>query len=123
MPQVLQAWGLGKPLRGEVSLSLAPKRLAVGESLTLTVQLRSTSARAQTLLIDYAVHHVKASGERTPKVFKGWSLQLGAHEQLTLHKRHSMRAVTTRRYYPGRHELDLRINGQVSASAFFDLSL
>ena len=121
--QVLQAWGLGKPLRGEARLSLSPKRLAVGESLTLTVQLRSTSARAQTLLIDYAVHHVKASGERTPKVFKGWSLQLGAHEQLTLHKRHSMRAVTTRRYYPGRHELDLRINGQVSACAFFELSL
>ena len=121
--QVLQAWGLGKALRGEASLSLTPKRLAVGESLTLTVQLRSTAARAQTLLIDYAVHHVKASGERTPKVFKGWSLTLGAHEQLTLHKRHSMRAVTTRRYYPGRHELDLRINGQVSASAFFDLSL
>jgi 3-methyladenine DNA glycosylase AlkC len=121
-PQVLQAWGLGKSLLGEVSLSLSPKRLVVGESLTLTAQLRSTSARAQTLLIDYAVHHVKASGERTPKVFKGWSLQLGPHEQLTLKKRHSMRAVTTRRYYPGRHELDLRINGQVSASAFFDLS-
>ena len=122
-PQVLQAWGLGKTLHGEASLSLAPKRLAVGESLTLTVQLRSTAARAQTLLIDYAVHHVKASGERTPKVFKGWSLQLGAHESLTLHKRHSMRAVTTRQYYPGRHELDLRINGQVAARAFFDLSL
>jgi 3-methyladenine DNA glycosylase AlkC len=122
-PDVLQAWGLGKPLRGEAKLSLSPKRLAVGGSLTFTVQLRSSSARAQTLLIDYAVHHVKASGERTPKVFKGWSLQLGAHEQLTLTKRHSMRAVTTRRYYPGRHELDLRINGQVAASAFFELSL
>jgi 3-methyladenine DNA glycosylase AlkC len=122
-PQVLQAWGLGKPLRGEARLSLAPTRLAVGESLTLTVQLRSTTARAQTLLIDYAVHHVKASGERTPKVFKGWSLTLGPHESLTLQRRHSMRAVTTRRYYAGRHELDLRINGQIAASAFFDLSL
>jgi 3-methyladenine DNA glycosylase AlkC len=122
-PQVLQAWGLGKPLRGEVRLSLSPKRLTVGESLTLTVQLHSAATRAQTLLIDYAVHHVKASGERTPKVFKGWSLTLGAHQRLTLHKRHSMRAVTTRRYYPGRHELDLRVNGQVAARAFFELSL
>ena len=95
----------------------------MGDSLTLTVQLRSTAARAQTLLIDYAVHHVKASGETTPKVFKGWTLQLGAHEQLTLHKRHSMRAVTTRRYHPGRHEVDLRINGQVLARAFFQLSV
>ena len=121
-PEVLQAWGLGKPLRGEVRLSLSAKRLAVGESLTLTVQLRSTAACAQALHIDYAVHHVKASGASAPKVFKGWSLTLGAREQLTLHKRHSMRAVTTRRYYPGRHELDLRINGQVLARTFFELS-
>jgi hypothetical protein len=121
-PQVLKAWGLGAPLRGEVTLALAPKKLSVGESLTMTVQLRSSAARAQTLVIDYAVHHVKASGETTPKVFKGWTLQLGAHEQLNLHKRHSMRVVTTRRYHPGRHEVDLRINGQVLARAFFQLS-
>lgn len=120
-PQVLKAWGLGAPLRGEATLTLAPKALAVGDSVALTVQLRSHAARAQTLLVDYAVHHVKANGERTPKVFKGWTLQLGAHEHLTLHKRHSMRAVTTRRYHPGRHELDLRINGLIVARAFFQL--
>jgi len=33
-----------------------------------------------------------------------------------------MRSVTTRRYYPGRHEIDLRINGEVRARAFFELS-
>lgn len=120
-PEVLAAWGLGQPLRGEARLSLMPQRLAVGDSLQLTLQLRSTAAHAQALLIDYAVHHLKASGERRPKVFKGWSLQLAPHAQCTLHKRHSMRAVSTRRYYAGRHELDLRINGQVLARAFFDL--
>jgi hypothetical protein len=120
-PQVLKAWGLGTPLRGEAKLGLSPKKLAVGESLQLTVQLHSTAARAQTLVIDYAVHHVKASGATTPKVFKGWSLQLAAHEHCTLHKQHSMRAVTTRRYHPGRHEVDLRINGKVLARAVFQL--
>jgi len=122
-PQVLKAWGLGKPLRGQATLALAPKTLAVGESLQLTVELHSSAARVQTLLIDYAVHHVKASGATTPKVFKGWTLQLGAREQLTLHKRHSMRAVTTRRYHAGRHEVDLRINGQVLARAYFQLKV
>jgi 3-methyladenine DNA glycosylase AlkC len=120
-PQVLKAWGLGAPLRGQATLALAPKALAVGESLQLTVQLHSTAARAQTLVIDYAVHHVKASGATTPKVFKGWTLQLGARERITLTKRHSMREVTTRRYHPGRHEVDLRVNGQVLTRAFFQL--
>jgi hypothetical protein len=118
---VLKAWGLGAPLRGEVTLALSPKKLAVGESLQLALQLRSSAARTQTLVIDYAVHHVKANGQSTPKVFKGWTLQLAAHESLSLQKRHSMRAVTTRRYHPGRHEVDLRINGKVLARAFFQL--
>ncbi len=120
-PQVLKAWGLGAPLRGEAALTLSPKKLAVGDSLMLTVQLRSGAAGAQTLVIDYAVHHVKANGERRPKVFKGWTLQLAAHEQLTLSKRHSMRAVTTRRYHAGQHEVDLRINGAIVARAVFQL--
>ncbi len=121
--QVLQAWGLGRALRGTAQLSLTPHRLSVGESLQLHVSLNSTAARAQTLLIDYAVHHVKAAGHTTPKVFKGWSVELPARGRLTLDKRHSMRAVTTRRYHAGRHELDLRINGAVCARAVFELSL
>jgi 3-methyladenine DNA glycosylase AlkC len=120
-PQVLRAWGLGAPLRGAARLALSPRKLCVGETLTMTVQLHSAAARAQTLLIDYAVHHVKANGALTPKIFKGWALQLGAHEHRTLQKRHSMRALTTRRYHPGRHEVDLRINGVIVARACFQL--
>jgi 3-methyladenine DNA glycosylase AlkC len=120
--QVLQAWGLGRPLQGEVQLRLVPRRVAVGQSLKLQVQIASIAARAQTLLIDYAVHHVKANGQVTPKVFKGWAVELPARGECTLSKSHSMRSVTTRRYYPGRHEIDLRINGEVRARAFFELS-
>ena len=34
-----------------------------------------------------------------------------------------MRVVTTRRYHAGRHAIDVRINGQVLASAGFALAL
>ena len=40
---------------------------------------------------------------------------------LTLSKRHPVRAITTRRYHAGRHEVDVRINGVVCAAAFFEL--
>ena len=32
-----------------------------------------------------------------------------------------MREITTRRYHPGRHALDIRINGRVVAEAGFEL--
>ncbi len=120
---MLKAWGLGRRFAGTTTLKLAPRRVRVGESLALALTLHSGAKRAQTLVVDYAVHHVKANGERTPKVFKGWTLTLAAGETRTLEKRHSMREVTTRRYHAGRHALDLRINGEIVAEAEFDLKL
>lgn len=119
--RVLAAWGLDRPFQGRARLTLQPKRLHVGEVLTLTLELASTSRGAQKIVVDYAVHHVKADGRLSPKVFKGWTLELGAGESRTLLKRHSMREVTTRRYHPGRHALDVRINGRVVAHAGFTL--
>ncbi|MDP3821856.1 MAG: DNA alkylation repair protein [Burkholderiales bacterium] len=120
-PRVLKAWGLGKPLRGSATLAITPKRVSVGDSLELSMTLASSAARAQKLVIDYAVHHVKANGSTSDKVFKGWVLELAANEERTLRKSHSMRLITTRVYHAGHHAVDLRINGQVVASAGFDL--
>jgi 3-methyladenine DNA glycosylase AlkC len=68
--RVLKAWGLGRRFP-ERPLSLAPRRVATGESLTMMLTLRSTFNRPQQLVIDYAVHHVKSDGTTSPKVFKG----------------------------------------------------
>ncbi len=120
---VLAAWGLGAAYQGRLALALSPTTLVVGDVLTLQLDLHSTARRPQRLAIDYAVHHVKAGGHTTPKVFKGWVLDLAPGEARQLVKRHSLKAVTTRRYHPGAHAVDLRINGQVLAEAGFALAL
>jgi len=121
--RVLAAWGLGKPLRGAASLSLAPKKIALGEHVALKLVLTSTSPKAQKLAIDYLVHHVKADGSVSPKVFKGWVAELPPNGTLTLGKRHAVKPITTRRYHAGHHAVDVQVNGQVVASAAFTLKL
>jgi 3-methyladenine DNA glycosylase AlkC len=120
---MLALWGAATPFDGSARLTLAPRRLRVGDGLSLSLTLRSGSAQPQTLLIDYAVHHVRANGSTGAKVFKGWSLTLAPGEKRTLEKAHSMRAVTARRYHPGQHAIDLRINGQTVARTAFSLAL
>ncbi|MBL0919513.1 MAG: DNA alkylation repair protein [Hydrogenophaga sp.] len=117
----LLAWGLSQGLRGEASLAIAPACVRVGESVALAVALRSTARTAQALVVDYAVHHVKANGGSSPKVFKGWKLALAAGEARALNKNHSLREVTTRRLYPGPHRVVLLVNGVAVAEAAFDL--
>jgi len=118
---VLAAWGQGQPFQGRVQLVPDRPTVPVGEHLGLQVLLTSTSPQAQTLVLDYAVHHVKAAGHSSPKVFKGWSVELPPGASLTLAKRHSFKPVTVRSYHPGAHVIDLRINGQVLAEATVQL--
>jgi 3-methyladenine DNA glycosylase AlkC len=111
--RVLQAWGLGEHFNGTVDLALKPSRVKMGEQVELTLALFSHARHAQSIVVDYGVHHVKANGSTTLKVFKGWTLVLGPGEVRTLHKPHSFRPITTRTYHAGRHGIELRINGQI----------
>ena len=121
--RTLAAWGLGQRLKGSAVLTLSAPRVTLGGELGLQLALRSTAAQPQRLAIDYAVHHVKANGTLSPKVFKGWVIELGPREERLLEKRHSLKPVTTRRYHAGAHKVDVRINGQVVAEAGFELRL
>ncbi len=120
---VLEAWGLGRPFRGEAALSITPARIALGGAVTLALQLRSAAASVQRLVIDYAVHHVKADGSTSPKVFKGWTLELPARGEAALEKRHAVRPITTRRYFAGRHRVVVQVNGRAVAEGAFVLRL
>jgi len=120
---VLQAWGLGEPFRGDAALHIAPGHIRLGGSVGLVLQLRSRARRPQRLVVDYAVHHVKADGSTSPKVFKGWTLELPARGELRLEKRHAVRPITTRRYFAGRHRVVLQVNGREVAETAFELRL
>ena len=117
----LAAWGLQQGLRGAATLTLSAAQARVGGELLLSATLHSTARQPQTLVVDYVVHHVRANGGSSPKVFKGWKLTLAPRETRQLDKRHSLRPVSTRTLYPGTHRIELSINGQRLAGATFEL--
>jgi 3-methyladenine DNA glycosylase AlkC len=119
----LRALGLGRSFRGEVRFTVAPRRIALGEAVVFEVQLHSRAREPQPLELDLRVHHRKAGGGSSPKVFKGWRLTLAAGATAQLSKRHALRPVTTRTYHAGRHRVELLINGEAVAETHFDLRL
>jgi 3-methyladenine DNA glycosylase AlkC len=118
---VMDALGVGTKFDGTASLVLSSDEATVGEVLGLHLTLRSASEVPQRLAVDYAVHHVKARGDASAKVFKGWSFELAPNEMRELTKRHSLKPVTTRRYFAGTHRIEVLINGQPAAQASFQL--
>jgi 3-methyladenine DNA glycosylase AlkC len=117
----LSAWALDTGFAGTVQLVIAPRRLRIGALLAINVALKSASRRKQKLVIDYIVHHRKANGSLSPKVFKGWKVDLEPGAKLDLKKSHSFKVVTTRTLYPGAHRFSVQINGQILATRDFEL--
>ncbi len=102
---------------------LAPKSIKLGQAVTFKTQLTNRARSPVHLSIDYAVHHRKANGGATAKVFK-WAVRtLVPGEICTLEKRHAIRPITTRRYYAGGHAIALLVNGRELARADFMLRL
>jgi 3-methyladenine DNA glycosylase AlkC len=106
-----------------VTLVLDTDHIAFPGELEFQLHLCSQSRETRTVLVDYAIHHQKKDGSLSPKVFKGKSLLLKPGETLTLRRRHALRPITTRIYYPGLHQLEILVNGLSVANADFLLDM
>lgn len=120
-PGALAVLGFGPPKVRVERWSVSERVTLGGDPLELSLAVTSTAKRAQRLLVDFVIHHRKANGETSPKVFKWTERALAPGETLTLEKRHAIRPITTRRYYPGAHHAEVLINGEALAKASFEL--
>lgn len=100
---------------------VTPHRLTLGERLNLSFTLESQAQEPQRLVVDYIVHYVKKSGAALPKVFKLKELTLQPGASVRISRSQTVRDFTTRVHYPGRHEVELVVNGRTVASASFQL--
>jgi 3-methyladenine DNA glycosylase AlkC len=105
---------MGAGAAPEVAVGAArvdPLAVKVGEKLRFAFELASTGEATQELLVDYAVHFVKANGTAMPKVFKLRKVTLAPAERIELGGTVSLQILTTRRPNPGRHRIDVLVNG------------
>ncbi len=103
-------------------LSLTPRKIKLGSRTTLAFRLESRAPKAQRLVVDYIVHYVKRSGVTAAKVFKLKELTLPAGASVDFTRALHIRDFTTRVHHPGRHEVEIAVNGEKLARTYFDLS-
>jgi 3-methyladenine DNA glycosylase AlkC len=108
----LRLLGYGKQASAAMEqVRIFPKRIHIGGRVSIELVVRSTSRAPQDLLVDMAVHFVKASGRSSPKVFKLTRATLPSRGRLELKTSVSLAVHTTRKPQPGRHAVDVIING------------
>jgi hypothetical protein len=88
-----------------------PRRVAIGGRVTIGFVVRSRSRSPQSLLVDVAVHFVKAAGRTSRKVFKLKRISLPPRGHEAFRATVSLKVHTTRKPRPGVHNVDATING------------
>lgn len=119
--KTLAAFGINKAKIELTQLNVLDEKINVGDYLNFEIAVRSLSNTPQKLVIDYLIHHKKANGKLSPKVFKWKSVTLADEECQTFNKAHSFKVITTRKYHPGMHGISVRINGEDYGYEEFEL--
>lgn len=107
----------------KLSFALKKKKIRMGQSLILNLDVQNTSRKVMKVLVDIEIGFLKKKGELSPKVFKGKSIELSTKEKITIELKIPLKKVTTRVYYPGKQTVCLIVNGKKTEPIEFHLSL
>ena len=122
-PEALRLLGYGKkPAVTIESVRFKPRRVPIGGRMTMSFSLRSTARVTQDLLVDVAVHFVKARAQTSRKVFKVKRVSLSPRGVAELRTNVSLAVHTTRKPNPGKHTVDVVVNGESFRAGAFTVT-
>lgn len=114
-PDALKLLG-AKPAKVKITqFKLNGSRFKLNDRIEFSFLVHSRAKTSQKLIVDYVIHHAKLHGKSSPKVFKLKTLTLSKNQEILIQKIHSLKPITTRKYYPGKHAIEIQINGEVQA--------
>ena len=119
--RALTIFGYGDPsIIGVENLSLDKKSLKIGDYLTFSFDI--AVAKKSKVRLEYAVYFVKAKGKLSKKVFK---ISEKDYESGTysISRKQTFQEQTTRKHYPGTHQISIIVNGEEKAKTSFELTI
>lgn len=122
-PGALAALGFEKPKASLTDLEILTPVVNFGEKVQFRICLESEAEKDQNVVLDYLIHHRKANGKTSPKVFKWKTFCLAAGGRFEMERAHPIKPITTRTYYSGTHTIEIQLNGESLGAADFTLKM
>lgn len=119
--EILDHYGLeGK----NISLSgfnIITPSVKIGDSLEFEFAVSNNDTNKQNVRLEYGIYYNKANGQLSKKVFKVSERLYQPGEKAGIMRKQSFKPITTRKFYPGKHQLSIIINGQEKEVKTFDI--
>ena len=118
--EVMQLFGYAPPDQISIRNLKLDEVIQANGTLGFSFDLDSSADALGQIRVDYVIGFLRKNGSLSDKVFKLSESRVDGASRF-YEKSFSFKPITTRRYYPGKHELAIVVNGVELARADFEL--
>ncbi|PKF63647.1 DNA alkylation repair protein [Psychromonas sp. psych-6C06] len=119
-PNILTLFGFSSPKHIQVQNLKLNGTVRLGEKLDFTFTLISEKSLGKCRL-EFAISFMKSNGKQLDKIFKISEFNISGKCK-NISKQFSFKAISTRQYYQGEHQLHIIVNGVKMAQQVFQLT-
>ena len=91
---------------------VVPAKVKIGQKLTFEFEITNTIKSEKYVRLEYSVYFLLKNGKLSKKVYKISEGPYAKQEQKLVQRFHNFKIITTKKYYPGLHELAIIVNGK-----------
>lgn len=93
-------------------LSFKEDSIKIGDDLFFSFEISNETNQERNVRLEYKIAYVKSNGTRSKKVFQISEFVLGKKQSKNFTRKQRFTDFTTRKHYPGVHEIVIVVNGE-----------
>ncbi len=110
--EILSHYGLKSKNVHISAFKIGTPSIKIGGHLSFSFQVFNQDKKKQTVRLEYGLYYRKSHNQLTRKVFKISEKIYEVGARIEIHRRQSFKKITTRVFYPGKHQLSIIVNGE-----------
>lgn len=119
--KILKHYGLESINAHLSDFNILTPEVKTGDNLEFSFAITNDSDAAQKIRLEYAVYYVKQNGLLSKKVFKISERIYQPYEKAIVQRIQKFVLITTKKFYPGTHQLSVILNGEQKELKTFEL--
>lgn len=121
-PEIMKLFGLDSIKNITiVSFQISTHRIKIGNSVEFCFSLSNNNNEKTLIRLEYAIYYQKSNGTLSKKIYKISEKEYAGNTVTQITRKHSFRVITTRKFYPGLHQIAIIINGKECEKLNFEL--
>ncbi|MDW3192877.1 MAG: DNA alkylation repair protein [Cytophagales bacterium] len=121
-PEIMPLFGFASSGNIEIKqLEIKTPSVAIGYDLSFSFDLINKDTAPQLIRLEYAIYFMKANGNLSRKVFKISEREYDGDSMTHITRQQPFKLITTRKLYPGLHQVAVIVNGRETEKKDFQL--